>query len=189
MGALAAQLQLGQRASVLQWQGLAETMGGRYGVEPALILAVIEVESGGNPRAANPADPSYGLMQLLLSTARELAGNANLSPDDLYDPNLNVDLGTRYLAHQLSRYGGDYAQAISAYNAGTATPRNQTYVHRVLAALERYRVEPTGGVPSSGDPWLEDLEDIIPTELSSVSAWVWGAGVMALILAWVFLRR
>lgn len=100
---------------------LAQAEGQAQGVDPRLIMAVVAQESRFNPRATRTEPDgrvSYGLMQLLLETARGLNGFAR--PEDLYDPALNIRLGTRYLAYQLRRYGGDPAAAVAAYNAGTA---------------------------------------------------------------------
>lgn len=125
---------------------LARTFGERYGVEPALVMAVMQVESSFNPMAVNPSDPSYGLMQMLPSTATLLAGRSVSGQELLDNPALAVDLGTQYLAMGLARYGNT-GDAIAAYNAGVAR-RNaegqytnsrgdtkvQAYVDRVLDA-------------------------------------------------------
>ncbi len=125
---------------------LARNAGARYGVEPALIMAVMQVESGFNPAAVNPSDPSYGLMQMLPSTATLLAGRPVSGQELLDNPALAVDLGAQYLAMGFAKYGNT-GDAIAAYNAGVAR-RNaqgqyvnsrgdtkvQTYVDRVLDA-------------------------------------------------------
>lgn len=94
-------------------------------VPDELVLAIIERESypkfnaRSYRREPNGAE-SFGLMQILSSTARDLGFTG--APTDLFDPYTGVLWGTRYLAKQLQRYGGDYSKAVAAYNAGSARP-------------------------------------------------------------------
>ena len=84
-------------------------------LDPLLVVAVIRQESMFDPTARSPAD-ARGLMQLLPSTAERVA--ATTGPIDLNDPDVNIDLGTRYLRTLLTRFGGDPLKAIAAYNGG-----------------------------------------------------------------------
>lgn len=113
----------------------------RYNIPESWIRAVIAVESSGNPRAFRPepgiSDASYGLMQLLYGTARGL-GYAG-TPDGLFDPATNIDLGTKYLAQLRNSYG-DFKRVLSAYNSGgpdnyTSNPQVAAYVQKVMNAL------------------------------------------------------
>ncbi len=90
-----------------------------HDLEPGLVVAVIEVESGGYPLATSRVG-AMGLMQLLPSTGRELADRLDIEwkgPDTLFDPIVNVRLGTAYLRQLADRYG-DVDTALAAYNWG-----------------------------------------------------------------------
>ncbi|HZT00576.1 MAG TPA: lytic transglycosylase domain-containing protein [Terriglobales bacterium] len=99
---------------------------GRYRIDPDLVNSVIRAESGFKVHAISPKG-AQGLMQLMPGTA------SNLGVSNAFDPNANVDGGTRYLRELLERYNFDLVKALAAYNAGP------------------HRVEQYGGVP----PYLE----------------------------------
>lgn len=80
-------------------------------LNPALLHAVITVESGYNPRARSPRGAS-GLMQLMPATARRYAVR------DIWDPRQNIEGGARYLRDLLGLFGNDLSLALAAYNAG-----------------------------------------------------------------------
>lgn len=83
------------------------------GVDPALIEAVMNVESGGNIGAPS-SKGAIGLMQLMPDTAQELGVNPAR-------PEENVLGGAKYLGQLLKRYGGNEEKALAAYNAGMGT--------------------------------------------------------------------
>lgn len=89
-------------------------------LDPYLVVALIRQESLFNPKALSPAS-AYGLMQILPSTAARIAkqmGDEPPGPEKLFDPELNLTLGTRYLKELLQRYANNPVRAIAAYNAG-----------------------------------------------------------------------
>ena len=109
-------------------------------LEPARVAAFIRQESVFNPRAESHA-AAYGLMQLIMETARRTAARVGApavsSKEQLFEPRLNIKLGTAYLREQLDRYGRvEYAAA--AYNAGPGR-------------ADRWKVE----LPSEIDEWTE----------------------------------
>ncbi|MBZ5687206.1 MAG: lytic transglycosylase domain-containing protein [Acidobacteriia bacterium] len=95
---------------------------GRYRLDPDLVNSVIKAESGFNVRAVSPKG-AQGLMQLMPGTASQLG------VPNAFDPQANVEGGTRYLRELLERYNFDLVKALAAYNAGPQ------------------RVEQFGGVP------------------------------------------
>ncbi|MHB8877348.1 MAG: transglycosylase SLT domain-containing protein [Myxococcaceae bacterium] len=90
------------------------------GVEPSLLQALIREESAFNPRARSWAG-AMGLAQLMVPTAREVAQQVGVpwaGAAALYEPDLNLRLGSRYLANVMKRFGGNWAHAVASYNAG-----------------------------------------------------------------------
>jgi soluble lytic murein transglycosylase len=90
------------------------------GIDPAWAYAIIRAESAWTSDARSGAD-AWGLMQLLPSTARQLAKVEKVSfsgAADLFDPDLNIRLGTRYLGNMALHYDGSPWLATAAYNAG-----------------------------------------------------------------------
>lgn len=83
------------------------------GLQPELIGALIQQESGGRPCAVSYKG-AQGLMQLMPATS------AKFNVSDPFDPRQNVEAGARYLKQLLDKYKGDIKIALSAYNAGEA---------------------------------------------------------------------
>lgn len=113
-----------------------------FGVEEAIVRAVMHAESAFNPNAVSRAG-AQGLMQLMPATAERFGVT------DPFDPRQNIRGGVRYLAWLLKRFNGDLTLAAAGYNAGEgAVDRHggvppyretQTYVQRVGVLADRYR--------------------------------------------------
>ena len=107
----------------------------RHGIQPELVRAVIQVESGFNPRAVSPKG-AMGLMQLMPATA------AQFGVRDPFNVAENIRAGVAYLRQLLDRYNDDEQLALAAYNAGpgavakygTRVPpyrETKAYVHKI----------------------------------------------------------
>jgi soluble lytic murein transglycosylase-like protein len=121
-----------------RFDALVVQHAGRHALRPELVRAVIQVESGFNPRARS-VKGAMGLMQLMPATALALGVR------NPYDPDENIRGGTTYLRQLLDRYDGNEELALAAYNAGSGAvdrhggrvpPYRETvdYVHRVGSA-------------------------------------------------------
>ncbi len=92
----------------------------RAGIDPAWAFAIIRAETAWQPDAQSGAD-ARGLMQLLPGTAKLVARRSGLpydGPASLYEPAINIPLGTQYLANLAARFNGSPWLASAAYNAG-----------------------------------------------------------------------
>ena len=124
-----------------QIQSLVADASSRNDVPPGLVNAVVMAESAGDPSAVSTAG-AQGLMQLMPGTS-ESCGISNP-----FDPQQNMDCGTRYLHQLLERYNNNVELAVAAYNAGPGAvdqyrgvppyAETRAYVARVLTAYRNY---------------------------------------------------
>ena len=135
-------------------EAIVERVAARHAVDPALVRAVIEVESRFQAHAVSPKGAT-GVMQLMPDTARRYGVR------DRTDVVRNIEGGVAYLGDLLGRFGGNVALAAAAYNAGEGAvdrhgrgiPRyreTMLYVPRVLEAYARYRAEAAARPPPQG---------------------------------------
>lgn len=112
-------------------------------IDPDFIASVIRAESGFNIRAVSPKG-ARGLMQLMPQTA------SNLGVKNAFDPQANVEGGTRYLRSLLEKYNYDVVKALAAYNAGPQRVdhyhgippyyETQAYVARIIRDYNRKKI-------------------------------------------------
>ncbi len=91
------------------------------GLDPYLVASLIRQESEFNPQAVSRAN-AWGLMQLLPPVGKQLAKEVRMrhfSQEQLTDPTVNLELGTRYFKHMVDSFGGQVEYALAAYNAGS----------------------------------------------------------------------
>lgn len=114
---------------------IINTACNRHGVDPALVHAIVKVESDFNPYALSRKG-AMGLMQLMPQTA------VNMNVGNSFNPHENIDGGVKYLRYLIDRYEGNLSLALAAYNSGetavkkwgTIPPYRETqnYVQRIL---------------------------------------------------------
>lgn len=113
----------------------------KFNLDPALVEAIIHVESGFNPNAVSKKGAT-GLMQLMLPTAQQY---------DVYNrfnPRQNIYAGTQHLSELIQRFDGEITLALAAYNAGSTAveryrgvppyPETQRYVSKVMRYQQQY---------------------------------------------------
>jgi soluble lytic murein transglycosylase len=103
----------------LEYEHIIRGHAANHDLDPALVAAVVYVESRFDPNAKSAAG-AIGLMQLLPETAKGIAlrtGGDRFVVADLRDPEINVRYGSWYLSHLRRKYG-DMSTALAAYHAG-----------------------------------------------------------------------
>jgi len=104
---------------------LVEVSSASRGVDKYLVAALIREESRFHPQAKSSAS-ARGLMQLIPSTARQMGrrlGFPSFSVEELYRPQLNIELGVEHLRELLEEFQGNLFAAIASYNAGSEVVR------------------------------------------------------------------
>ena len=130
------------RLNTASYQAEIAAAARQYGVEEAVVRAIIHAESSFNPMALSHAG-AQGLMQLMPATARRFGVT------DSYDASQNIKGGVQYLAWLLKRFNGNLTLAAAGYNAGEGAvdrhggvppyQETQRYVARVGVLADRYR--------------------------------------------------
>jgi len=123
------------------YEPLVQEAATTYGLDPALIRAVMQMESAFNPLAVSKAG-AQGLMQIMPELAQEL------SVVNVFDPQQNIMAGARYLRWLLDLYEGDVSMALAGYNAGPGSvarygaippfEETQHYVETITRLVERH---------------------------------------------------
>jgi len=147
----------------------------KHKADPRLVLSIMREESRFNPRAKSAA-AARGLLQFIITTARDVGqaiGLVQVSPEDLYEPKVVIQLGAKYIGDLLGQFDRDGYKVAAAYNAGPNQSKlwarmapapgddmflsainfdeTKDYVRKVLNSYERYgeiyeNTPPAGGV-------------------------------------------
>ncbi|RLB05407.1 MAG: lytic transglycosylase [Deltaproteobacteria bacterium] len=151
----AAQKALRYKPDSTEYDHLIEESSRRYGVDFALIKAIIRAESGFDPYAISPKG-AEGLMQLMPETSKKL--NV-LNP---FNPRENIEAGVKYLKYLLERFNQDLNLSLAAYNAGETTVsqlkgipayrETKEYVAEVLRYYREYKNNRPEGKP---EKWVQ----------------------------------
>jgi len=141
-----------QRAKV---EALVHAIAPAYGLQPALVLAMIEAESGFNEQARSPKD-AQGLMQLIPATAERFG------VQNPYDPVQNLHGGMAYLRWLLAYFQGDLRLTLAGYNAGEGAvvrhggvppyAETRAYVDRITRAYGQWTPPPLKPVTMPAHP-------------------------------------
>jgi soluble lytic murein transglycosylase-like protein len=128
------------------YDGYIQTASEKFRLDPALVKAIIQVESNFNPQAVSRKG-ARGLMQLMPETA------ARYNEYNLFSPLSNITVGSHHLSYLLARYSQNETLALAAYNAGEDVvdryqgippfKETQLYVKRVMQYHKRYRSSTT----------------------------------------------
>ena len=127
----------------------------KYNMDPALIMAVIEIESKFDAKAVSKAG-AIGLMQIMPKTAKSLSRELNIkkyNKNSLYNPEINIKIGTYYLKKLLQEFNNDIDLSLGAYNGGIGNIKKwqkqkkeipfeetRTFIKKVKSARIKYKM-------------------------------------------------
>lgn len=143
-----------------------------------LIMSQIEAESDFDSKAVSSAG-AKGLMQLMPATAAELANKLNLTNYNLFEPNINIQLGIKYLSEQYERFK-NIDMALAAYNAGPGTveehngipdyPDTKAYIKKIIDDEHVWRAKIDSinkTLPASNNNYHKDFVSYVLSHYSS----------------------
>ena len=155
-------LRVAQHPNLERYAKLIDTNAKTHGLEPALVKAMIAVESAFEPQAVS-SKGALGLMQIMPATGERygVAATAKRTLEQqLFDPATNLRIGTRYMRDLLLRFDQDLSLALAAYNAGEGAveqyartippyPETRDYVALVQQFEAYYRPPPPLSIPAT----------------------------------------
>ncbi|MFN3285393.1 MAG: lytic transglycosylase domain-containing protein [bacterium] len=164
----------------------------RHGLDPTLVAAVVAAESDFQPTAVSPKG-ARGLMQLVPVAWRETAPADCPWQACAFDPEANLEAGSRYLRRMLDRFGGDVRLALAAYNAGPETvaaygglpPYRETQGYVLRVGIAWWELRRTGTLRTLPRTLLRSL-DSLP---AAVAASTVLACTVAAVVVWRAARR
>ena len=123
-------------SSVEQYMGYARQSGKTYNVDPYLIMAVMATESSFNPRAQSRVG-AQGLMQVHTKMHKKRFKPYG-STDTVWEPKVNIQVGSSILSDYLKRYGGSERQALKAYVGAARMSHDGGYGNKVLRRRDEF---------------------------------------------------
>ena len=147
----------------VKYKSVIEKYAQVFNIDPVLICAVINTESGFKKDAVS-AVGAKGLMQIMPSTAQEIAAKLNVSnfnEEMLFVPDVNIRFGCYYLKYLLTMYNQNIVNSVAAYNAGfnkvnewlkvleytsggsvvnPPIPETKNYLKKVSSAIKIYKL-------------------------------------------------
>jgi len=123
-------------SSVEQYMGYARQSGKTYNVDPYLIMAVMATESSFNPRAQSRVG-AQGLMQVHTRMHKKRFKPYG-STDTVWEPKVNIQVGSSILSDYLKRYGGSERQALKAYVGAARMSHDGGYGNKVLRRRDEF---------------------------------------------------
>lgn len=138
-----------------EYKGMFETYAKARGLDPVLTRSLTKQESGYNKRAVSTSN-ALGLMQMIPPTAREIADDLKMGklslPEDMFEPDRNIRMGTHYVAKMMNQFKGHVPLALAAYNAGPTRVDRWLKARSSLQGLESTRVS----TPES-ELWIDEF--------------------------------
>lgn len=138
---------------VYRWKALAEKYGQKYGIDPAALLAITNIESGGNPKAYSWAGAT-GLTQVMASDAKfkpELFKDRPTSAQ-LQDPEVAMDWGAKIFKQKLDAYGGNYGKAYYYYGEQNAAHVQKFFKSYIDAKMDMGTSRTATALPETQKP-------------------------------------
>lgn len=127
----------------------------KQGLSPILVRSLIRQESAFGLRAVSTSN-ALGLMQIIPPTAAEISSELGLSrvniPEDLFVPEVNIQMGTYYIAKMIKQFGGNVPMGLAAYNAGPT--RMQIFV-KARPEVQLLTKKPTS--ESWDELWMDEV--------------------------------
>ncbi|MBR6034083.1 MAG: lytic transglycosylase domain-containing protein [Clostridia bacterium] len=104
----------------IKYSEYVDKYANEYNLDKLLVYAIIKAESNFDPNIVSNSG-AIGLMQLMENTAKEIASQIEFNEytkETLYEPDVNIMLGTKYFSNLVEYYNGNISMALTAYNAG-----------------------------------------------------------------------
>lgn len=107
----------------VKYENVIDKYSKEFNLDKSLVYSTINVESSFKPNSVSKSN-AMGLMQILPTTANEIANKLNITNYDILDVDTNIHFGCYYLRYLLNLYDQNLTNTLMAYNAGLGTVNN-----------------------------------------------------------------